>query len=101
MPVQSLRTGPVSDNSLPRPPAGGHRGHPNERTVAVDPLKRQVVSTAEAARLLCVTAATVRKLIRDEMLDTVIDGMRVRVTLESVDAELARRYPTMVRRVEE
>jgi len=68
----------------------------------VDPLKTETyVTTAQAARLLCLTTATIRNLIRDGRLRGELVGRDYRVELSSVDEEFARRYPEYVRKVEE
>lgn len=82
------------------PPARASRGWLDHRSNVLSKSALGHVDVETAARLLCVSEATVRNLVRDGVLVTVADGMRVRITLASVDAELARRYPGLVRKTE-
>ena len=52
----------------------------------------------QAAELLTVSKRTVYRLIRRGVLATVAEGIEIRVTLASIDAEFARRYPNHIRR---
>ncbi len=68
----------------------------------MDPLKTHImITTAQAAKALCLTTATIRNLIEDGRIDGRKVGRDYLVSLASVDAEFARRYPDYVRRVEE
>ena len=58
---------------------------------------RTTVTIDQAATLLLLAKSTVYKLIDAGVLTTVACGARVRVLLDSVDAEFARRYPGLVR----
>jgi excisionase family DNA binding protein len=64
----------------------------------VDPLKRNLLSVATAARLLCVTTVTVRRMLQDGRLSGEVIAGRQVVHLTSVDNLFAQMYPDYVRR---
>ena len=66
----------------------------------MDPLTPKVISVLQAAQLLCITTMTVRNMIEDGRLEAVQIGRTWAVSLDSVDAEFARRYPDFVRRTD-
>lgn len=59
---------------------------------------RTSITTPMAAKALCVSRPTIVRMIADGTLAGEKIGRDWWVTLESVDAEFARRYPDYVRR---
>lgn len=58
-----------------------------------------LLSVRQAAKALSVTVATIRNMIEDGRLSAARVGHTYVVSLASVDAEFARRYPDYVRKV--
>ena len=76
-------------------------GASQKKDTSMDGIDRSEISVADAARCLCVTVQTIRNLIHAGKVRAKQIGKIWVVDRESVDAEIARRYPRFIAKPEE